>query len=67
MEHEILTVPEVARFLKISRSKAYRLVERGEIPAVKIGRNVRVLKRDLIQFVEENRQDCTHFAHRGDW
>lgn len=38
----MLTVPEVARTLRISRSAAYRLVEAGTIPAVRLGRSVRV-------------------------
>ena len=37
----ILTVPEVANYLKISKSKIYYLVSIKEIPHLKIGRNVR--------------------------
>jgi len=66
MDHEILTVPEVARFLKISRSKAYRLVERGEIPVLRIGRNVRILRRDLERWIEERRSNCTISAPKED-
>jgi len=50
----LLTVPEVARLLRISRSKAYALVQR-ELPHVKIGANVRVKESDLAQYV----QACT--------
>ena len=67
MDQEVLTVPEVARILKISRSKAYRLAERGEIPVLRIGKSVRVLRRDLERWVEERREDCTHFAHKMEW
>ena len=41
-EHEWLKVPEVAKTLRIARSRAYELVADGEIPAVRIGRSVRV-------------------------
>ena len=36
----IMTIPEVARYLKISKSKIYYLVARREIPHIKIGKNV---------------------------
>lgn len=35
-------VAEVAALLGLSRSEVYRLIERGEIPAVRFGRSVRV-------------------------
>jgi excisionase family DNA binding protein len=39
---EILTIPEVAKYLKLSKSKTYALVQRREIPHIKVGKNVRV-------------------------
>lgn len=43
-QHEWLKVPEA---LRIARSRAYELVANGEIPAVKIGRSVRVSRKEL--------------------
>jgi excisionase family DNA binding protein len=34
---EILTIPELAELLKIARKTVYVLVQRGEIPAFKVG------------------------------
>lgn len=51
-EHEYLKVPEVAKVLRIARSRAYELVAEGEIPAVKIGRSVRVSRKDLDRWLE---------------
>jgi excisionase family DNA binding protein len=51
---EILTVPQVARYLKISRSKAYYLVQQKKIPYIRIGRNVRVREADLEKWIESN-------------
>jgi excisionase family DNA binding protein len=51
--HEYLKVPEVAEVLRISRSRAYELVSGGEIPAVKIGRSVRVSRKELDRWLEE--------------
>jgi excisionase family DNA binding protein len=52
-EDPILTIPEVARYLKISKSKIYSLVAREEIPHLKIGRNVRIRRKDLQAWMEK--------------
>jgi excisionase family DNA binding protein len=39
---KVLTVPETARLLRISRGSAYEAVRRGEIPAVRVGRRLLV-------------------------
>ena len=43
----VLTVEEVAAELRIGRSAAYSAVARGEIPAVRIGRSLRVPRHAL--------------------
>jgi excisionase family DNA binding protein len=50
--HEYLKVPEVAETLRVSRSRAYELVADSEIPAVKIGRSVRVSRKELDRWLE---------------
>lgn len=35
--NEVLTVSEVATFLRVNRSTVYKLIRRGELPAFKIG------------------------------
>jgi excisionase family DNA binding protein len=54
-EHEFLKVPEVTKELRIARSRAYELVANGTIPAVKIGRSVRVSRKELERWLEEQR------------
>jgi excisionase family DNA binding protein len=49
----ILTIPQVAKYLQLSKSKAYYLVNRNEIPHIRIGRNVRVLEGDLIKWIQK--------------
>ena len=56
---EILTVPEVAEYLKISRSKMYLMVQRGLIPYVKIGRNVRIRVSDLQEWMSDKVESDT--------
>jgi excisionase family DNA binding protein len=50
----IYTVPEVASYLKMSNSKVYYLVQRKEIPHLRIGRNIRIRENDLKEWLEEN-------------
>lgn len=58
LEDPVLTIPEVARYLKISKSKIYDLVSRKEIPHLKIGRNVRIRQADLQRWMEEQTTQC---------
>ena len=52
-----LKVPEVAEELGIPRSRAYDLIQHGELPAVRIGqRSIRVNRRELERFLLETRQ-----------
>ncbi len=53
--HEYLKVPEVAKVLRIARSRAYELVADGEIPAVKIGRSARLSRKELDRWLEGQR------------
>ncbi len=52
-ETEIMTVSEVAAYLKISEVTTYKLVQQGKIPAFKIGRHWRVKRTDLGEFIEK--------------
>jgi len=54
-QHEFLKVLEVAEELRIARSRAYEMVANGTIPAVKIGRSVRVSRKELEGWLEEQR------------
>jgi excisionase family DNA binding protein len=47
----VLKVPEVARFLRVDKSTVYALVDRGELPVVKIGRSFRVTRDQLGRFL----------------
>lgn len=49
----LLKGDEVAHILNISRSQAYKLMQQGEIPTIRIGRSVRVHYESLWSFIEE--------------
>jgi excisionase family DNA binding protein len=46
-ENELLRVAEVARLLRLCRATIYRLVERGELPALRIGNSIRFHPEDV--------------------
>jgi excisionase family DNA binding protein len=52
-----LTVPEVARELKIPRTRCYELIQQGSLPSVRIGeRSIRVRRQELERFLLEERR-----------
>jgi len=51
-EDKVFTIPEVAAYLKISKSKIYYLVSQKQIPHLKVGRNVRIRESDLQKWLE---------------
>ncbi len=52
-----LTVPEAAEELRIPRTRCYELIQRGELPAVRIGeRSIRVNRAELEQFLLDSRR-----------
>lgn len=48
---EILTVIEVATFLRVPKSTVYKLARVGELPASKIGKHWRFLRRDIHEWM----------------
>lgn len=51
---KLLRPGEVASRLSISRSFAYRLLQTGMIPTVRLGKACRVRQKDLDAFIEKN-------------
>jgi len=52
---KLLNAPEVAQLLGISRSKAYGLMQRKELPVIQIDRCVRVRLEDLEDYILAHR------------
>ena len=51
MDHEMLKVDEVAALLKLGRTKVYQLVAAGELPAVRIGKVLRISAEALQEWL----------------
>ena len=52
-DDEILTLEEASRFLKLSKSTLYSLVQQKKIPALKLGRSWRFVKAYLLKWLEQ--------------
>ncbi len=53
--HEILNIKEVSDYLKIPVSTVYKLAQDGKVPAIKVGKHWRFLKRDLDEMFAQQR------------
>jgi excisionase family DNA binding protein len=53
MAQEIMTVTEVADYLRLNEATVYRLVQQGKLPGVKLGRQWRFKKEAIDQLLEE--------------
>ena len=51
MEEQLLNPGDVAEILHVSKASAYLLLKRGEIPIVRIGKMVRVKRKDLDRYI----------------
>ena len=48
----LYTVTEVAKLLKVNRTFVYELINRGELPAVKVG-SLKIRRKTLEHYLEE--------------
>ncbi len=54
---DIVTVKQLQVMLSVSRHLAYKLINDGEIQAVKIGTSLKIPKVSVINFVTEERRE----------
>ncbi|EHZ2589758.1 methylation-associated defense system helix-turn-helix domain-containing protein MAD1 [Vibrio parahaemolyticus] len=55
MVDQILTLKEVAAYLKLAEKTAYRLASEGKLPGFKVGGSWRFKREDLEAWIEENK------------
>lgn len=52
----LMTVAAAAEFLAISRRQVYVLLERGELPAVRVGTRIRFIPSELAAYLKRHRE-----------
>ncbi len=55
LSREVLTIDELATYLRISKSTAYKLVREGHIPSQKVGRHWRFRKEAIDRWLDDTR------------
>ncbi|MCL2129652.1 MAG: PTS sugar transporter subunit IIA [Treponema sp.] len=65
MEENILTIEEVARYLRVSERTVYEWAQKGEIPSGKIGTVWRFKKSELEQWVNDRLSTSKLIPHGG--
>ena len=55
MNDEILTLKEVAEYLKLAEKTAYRLAAEGKLPGFKVGGSWRFKRADVEKWIEEKK------------
>lgn len=53
MTDEILTIDEVASYLKLAKKTAYRLASEGKLPGFKVGGSWRFKREDVQHWIEQ--------------
>lgn len=51
---DMVIVAELSDMLKIGRNTAYELVRAGIVPSIKIGRQFRISKQAVIEYISKN-------------
>ena len=54
---DVVTVEELAKMLRVGRNTAYELVRSRQIPSVKIGRQIRVAKKMVAEYMVQQVKD----------
>lgn len=52
--HEIVTVKELCEMLRIGQNKAYELLIKREIPAIRMGRKYVIAKEHVVKYIRKN-------------
>jgi len=53
LDNKILTVKELAEYLKIAEKTAYRLVAEGKIPGFRVGSSWRFRMREIDEWIKK--------------
>ncbi|MGH2818325.1 MAG: helix-turn-helix domain-containing protein [Actinomycetota bacterium] len=53
-----LTVAEVAGYLRVSNMTVYRLINAGQLAAVRVGRGYRIREEDVTRYLQQRYMDA---------
>ncbi len=59
MDDDILTVKELAAWLKLNEKTAYKLVLQGKIPGFKVGGSWRITRGEIKKWIEKQQEKAS--------
>ena len=65
MTEEILTLKEVAAYLKLAEKTAYKLAAEGKLPGFKVGGSWRFKQTDIERWIEEKKTSSKDNNDKG--
>jgi excisionase family DNA binding protein len=51
--YDLLTPREVAEVMRVSTMTVYRLIKSGELPAIRVGKHLRIRGADVVTFLDD--------------
>lgn len=64
MSNEVLTIKEVAEYLKVNEKTVYGLAQQSRIPAFKVGGQWRFRRRDIEAWIDDQKQGRRRAARK---
>ena len=61
---EVMSISELAGYLKVSRSTLYKLVQEGRLPGQKVGRHWRFRRETIDRWLDAGRDDTVSLTER---
>lgn len=65
MSDEILTLPEVARLLKVAEKTVYTMAQKRDLPAFKVGGQWRFRRADLDSWIDAKTRRADGHSEEG--
>jgi len=62
----VLTIDELAAYLKLSKSSLYKLVKDGRVPGQKVGRHWRFSRKAIDRWIEREGDENTRRPASGE-
>ena len=58
--YDLLTPREVAEVMRVSTMTVYRLIKSGELPAIRVGKHLRIRANDVAKFLDARVVHAVH-------
>ena len=64
-DHDILSLEELCKYLKLTKSTIYKLTQRGEIPSSRIGKQLRFRRSRIEEWLDQRERQSKKRKKNG--